>query len=142
MSLPTGVIAPRAKEEQPLVPVDPRHYRSRRVKWIIYPFAAVAMLLGIVLAATPHHISPAIRVAAVAGVAACWWMARRAGRLGLEVDETGIVRLGAFQTQHITWDEIVGLSTARVFASVIVYLNLADGRRLQTGLVQGPTVVW
>jgi len=85
---------------------------------------------------------PVVRIAAVAGIVLCWWMARRAGRTGLEVDETGIVRLGAFQTQHVTWDEIVGLSTTRVFASVLVYLNLADGRRLQTGLVQGPTVVW
>jgi hypothetical protein len=106
---------------------------------MMYPTGALGLLICLVLIANPHLF---LRIWALAWGAVLWWATWRAGRLGLEVSATGIVRLGAFRTQRFAWDEVAGISTARVLASIQVFLDLTDGRRVLAGFGQGRTVVW
>ena len=119
-----------------------RRYRTRRGKWTVYPLGALAGFLGLVLATTPHDVAAAVRVIAIAGVVLVAWITWRAGRIGVETRLDEIIRYGAFRTQRVPWDEVVGLATKRIFTSTLIFLELDGGRRLQTGLVQGVTVIW
>jgi hypothetical protein len=87
-------------------------------------------------------VAAAVRVIAIAGVVLVAWITWRAGRIGVETRLDEIIRYGAFRTQRVPWDEVVGLATKRIFTSTLIFLELDGGRRLQTGLVQGVTVIW
>lgn len=107
----------------------------------MYPFGALIGVLGLVLAGAP----PApilVRVLGLAGIPLAWWFGTVGGRIGVDIDEAGMVVHGPFRSQRVSRYDIVGVGTHRWFANMVVHLDLRDGRRLGTNLIQGALVTW
>lgn len=63
--------------------------------------------------------------------------------MGIETDKNGIVVYGPVSTRHVGWDEIAGLGVHRWGINrEVLHLELVDGRKLETNLIQGRAVTW
>jgi hypothetical protein len=118
-----------------------RHYRTRRNRFFIYPFSTAGVVICLLLVLVPRG-GLVVHVGAAICVVLLLWLARNAGRMGLEVDPNGIHVHGPFKSEHVAWDNVVGLDTHRWSINEIIDVRLADGRTLNTSLVQGIPVSW
>jgi hypothetical protein len=121
--------------------VNRRHYKTRRNGLAFYPFLVVTVVVGLSIAVAPGggFLPP---LAGGVFIFLAVWFTKRGRRLGVEVGEEGIVVYGPFSTQRVAWDDVVGLDTHRWSINEIVDLRLADGRTLNTNLIQGAPVTW
>jgi hypothetical protein len=122
------------------ISADTRHYRTWRNRVLLYPFGVLAAVLGLAVAGAP--VALPVRIPTLAGLAFAFWLIRRGTHVGLEVGTKGIEVYGPFRTQHVSWDQVAGLGTYRWFANKVVELDLSDGRKLETNLIQGALVTW
>lgn len=118
-----------------------RHYRTRRNRFFIYPFSVVGVVIGLLLVFVPRG-GLIIHLGAAVCVGLMLWLARNAIRMGLEVGPSGARVYGPFRSEYVAWDNVAGLDTHRWSINQIVDLRLADGRTLNTNLIQGESVVW
>ncbi len=118
-----------------------RHYRTRRNRIFVYPFAIVGVSLCLLLALVPRG-GLAVHAGAVVGIVLLSWLARNAARAGVAMDPSGVRVYGPFRSERVDWDDIVGLDTHRWSINHVVDLRLADGRTLNTNLIQGASVDW
>ena len=111
-------------------------YRTRRNQLVVLPVGLIAPLLGLILAASPSASLP-IRlvglVGLVGGVAYVW----RGVRIGVDIDDDGVIVRGPFTSERLSKDDIAAVGTHTWFANVVVNFDLKDGRRLGTNLIQG-----
>lgn len=121
--------------------MNQRHYRTRRNRLVIYPFLGAFIVLGLLLVLVPRG-GLAIHVGAGLGVLIIVWLARNTARMGLEVDRDNIHVYGPFSSERVAWRDVSGLATHRWSVNQIVDLKLADGRTLNTNLIQGASVDW
>jgi hypothetical protein len=123
------------------VPTNRRHYRTWRNRVGVYFFGSVIGILGLVLAgASPAPI--AVRIVGVAALPLAWLYVRRGTRIGVEVTNDGIVVYGTFSTQRVSTADVLNVGTHRWFMNQVVHLDLRDGRRVETNLIQGALVTW
>lgn len=118
-----------------------RHYRTQRNRFFAYPFGGLAIVVGLIVILAPRG-GLAIHISAAGCLAFVLWLIRNALRLGIATDEGGVVVYGPISAQRVTWGEIAGLDTHRWSINQIVDLQLVDGRKLNTNLIQGASVTW
>jgi xanthosine utilization system XapX-like protein len=123
------------------VPTNNRHYRTWRNRLAVYPFGILIGILGLILAAaSPAPV--AVRIVGVAGIPLAWLYIRRGTRIGVEVTNDGIVVYGPLSTQRVSTADVLNVGTHRWFMNQVVHLDLRDGRRVETNLIQGVLVTW
>jgi hypothetical protein len=117
-----------------------RRYRCRRVRLAVEPFGALIVFLGLVLAVGNRPPLP-IRLAGAAGIliglSFVWW----GRRIGVDIDGSTVTVRSPMQVR-VSRDDILGVGTRRWFANRVIYVELRDGRRLDTSLIQGASVTW
>jgi hypothetical protein len=107
----------------------------------MYPFGLILGILGLVLAGAPPTPIP-LRVFGLVCIGLAWWFGTAGGRIGMDIDEAGVVVRGPFSSKRISRTEIVRVGTHKWFVNTVVHLDLRDGRRLGTNLIQGALVTW
>lgn len=122
------------------MPVGIYRYRCSRNRVAVEAFGVLIVFLGLVLAAGNRPSVP-LRLGGVGavliGIGLIWW----GRRIGVDVEGSNVVVRGPLQTR-VSKDDIVSVGTRRWFANHVVYLELRDGRRLDTNLIQGARVTW
>jgi hypothetical protein len=118
-----------------------RHYKLRRIWLAAYPFAAVMVLAALSIAVAPGG-GLLLPVVGAAIVLLAVWFTRRGMRIGVEVGPDEIVVYGPVRTQRLLWHDVAGVSTHRWSINRVVDLKLADGRTVNTNLIQGASVGW
>ena len=106
--------------------VDQRHYRTRRARFVIYPFTGLAVLLGLLLVLVPRG-GPVIHLGVAVCVVLAIWIARNGSRMGLEVSRSRVVVYGPLGSKCVEWDDVVEVDTHRWSYNEVVDLRL--GRR-------------
>lgn len=117
-----------------------RRYRCRRVRLAVDPFGALIVFLGLVLAVgnkPPAPIRLGGAAAILVGVGFIWC----AHRIGVDVCGSTVTVRGPLQTR-VSRADLAGVGMYRWFANRVVYLELHNGRRLDTSLIQGARVNW
>jgi hypothetical protein len=58
------------------------------------------------------------------------------------MDDAAVVVRGPFSSHRVPKRDIVGVGIHRWAVNMVVHLDLRDGRRLETNLIQGALVTW
>jgi len=97
--------------------------------------------MGVLLVLVPRG-GLVVHAGAAVIVVALVWMVRRAARIGVEVDEGGLVVYGPARSQRVSWAGVAGFGTHRWGTSEVVDVRLVDGRVLNANLIQGARADW
>jgi hypothetical protein len=98
-------------------------------------------VLGIAVAGASAAPIP-LRVVGIAAIPLAWAYIWRGVRIGVEVCDGYIVIYGPFRTQRVSRVDVLRISTHSWFMNTVVHLDLQDGRRIETNLIQGALVTW
>jgi hypothetical protein len=121
--------------------VNERYYRTLRNRIAIYPFGVVIGLLGLILAgATSAPI--ALRIFGAMAIPIAVIYTRRGLRLGIRLNESEVVVYAPFRTLHVQRADVAGVGLHKWFANWVVHIELRDGRRIETNLIEGALVTW
>jgi hypothetical protein len=104
-------------------------------------FGVLIGVLGVAVAGAAPAPIP-VRIVGVVCIPLAWVYIRRGRRIGVEVGRGGAVVYGPFSTQWVSRDDVLDVGTHRWFMNTVIHLDLRDGRRVETNLIQGALVTW
>ncbi len=116
-------------------------YRTRLTRFLLYPFCVAGFVFTFPLVVAPRGGWPVHVIALVAMLA--WALSFKVpGRFGLTIGNRGVVVCHGLWSRSIDWGQIDSFDTRRWGFNQEVGIQLKDGRRALTSLLQGRVVTW
>jgi hypothetical protein len=118
-----------------------RHYRTHIGLIILYPFCVVGVVLGLLVTLVPRG-GVLLHIMTAGCVLGALWLTGRVKRLGVLVTSENITVYNTYYTRRIAWVDVGGFDTRRWVLNREVGIQLRDGSRIHTSLLQGRFVTW